>query len=50
MAVVGAKGPGPATQLTGGQALVQCLKSQGVNVVFGLPGVQLDWLFDALYY
>jgi acetolactate synthase I/II/III large subunit len=49
VAVVGAKGPGPATQLTGGQALVQCLKSQGVTVVFGLPGIQLDWLFDALY-
>jgi acetolactate synthase I/II/III large subunit len=50
VAVVGAKGPGPATQLTGGQALVQCLKSQGVTVVFGLPGIQLDWLFDALYH
>lgn len=49
MAVVGAKGPGPATRLTGGQALVQCLKSQGVTAVFGLPGIQLDWLFDAFY-
>ena len=49
MAVVGAKGPGSATQLTGGQALVQCLKAQGVTVVFGLPGIQMDWLFDALY-
>ena len=50
MAVVGMKGRGPATRLTGGQALVQCLKAQGVDVVFGLPGVQLDWLFDALYH
>ena len=37
------------TRLTGGQALAQCLKIQGVDVVFGLPGVQLDWFFDALY-
>ena len=37
------------TRLTGGQALVQTLRAQGVEVVFGLPGVQLDWAFDALY-
>ena len=36
-------------RLTGGQALVQALKREGVEVVFGLPGVQLDWAFDALY-
>src|SRR5579872_1216063 len=36
-------------RLTGGQALVQSLEAQGVDVVFGLPGVQLDWAFDALY-
>lgn len=35
--------------LTGGQALVQQLKKEGVDVIFALPGVQLDWLFDALY-
>jgi acetolactate synthase-1/2/3 large subunit len=35
--------------LTGGQALVQQLKMEGVDVVFALPGVQLDWAFDALY-
>jgi len=40
---------GTVTRLTGGQALVACLKAQGIEVVFGLPGVQLDWLFDALY-
>src|ERR1700682_2702507 len=36
-------------RLTGGQALVHSLVGEDVNVVFGLPGVQLDWLFDALY-
>lgn len=35
--------------LTGGQALVQQMKREGVKVVFGLPGVQLDWAFDALF-
>ena len=47
--MAGTKGLGPVTRLTGGQALAQCLKIQGVDVVFGLPGVQLDWFFDALY-
>jgi acetolactate synthase I/II/III large subunit len=36
-------------KLTGGQALAQSLKRYGVDTIFGLPGVQLDWLFDALY-
>src|SRR5579859_8024828 len=36
-------------ELTGGQALVQSLKREGVKVIFALPGVQLDWAFDALY-
>jgi len=36
-------------ELTGGQALVQALKREGVDVIFALPGVQLDWAFDALY-
>jgi acetolactate synthase I/II/III large subunit len=35
--------------LTGGQALVRALVRQGVSTVFALPGVQLDWVFDALY-
>jgi acetolactate synthase I/II/III large subunit len=35
--------------LTGGQALVQALKQHGVDTIFGLPGVQLDGFFDALY-
>jgi len=36
-------------QLTGGQALVQSLKREGIDTIFCLPGVQLDWAFDALY-
>ncbi len=48
-----AMGPGgtsrTVTRLTGGQALVQALRAQGVDLVFGLPGIQLDWAFDALY-
>ena len=35
--------------MTGGQALVQSLKREGVRTVFGLPGIQLDWAFDALH-
>lgn len=35
--------------MTGGQALVQSLKREGITTIFGLPGVQLDWAFDALY-
>jgi acetolactate synthase-1/2/3 large subunit len=41
---------GMATRkMTGGQALVESLKIQGVDVLFGLPGVQLDGAFDALW-
>ena len=36
-------------EMTGGQALVQSIKSYGVDTIFGLPGVQLDNTFDALY-
>ncbi|MGE3909736.1 MAG: thiamine pyrophosphate-binding protein, partial [Chloroflexota bacterium] len=36
-------------QLTGGQALVQSLLSEGVDTIFGIPGIQLDWAYDALY-
>lgn len=36
-------------RLTGGQALVAQLRREGVDTIFGLPGVQLDWAFDALY-
>ena len=37
------------TTMTGGQALVQQLKREGLDTIFGLPGVQLDWAFDAVY-
>ncbi|MEZ4869017.1 MAG: thiamine pyrophosphate-binding protein [Caldilineaceae bacterium] len=36
-------------QLTGGEAIVQSLIQQGVDTLFGLPGVQNDWLYNALY-
>ncbi|MGH7912245.1 MAG: thiamine pyrophosphate-dependent enzyme [Candidatus Dormibacteraceae bacterium] len=35
-------------QLTGGQAMARQLVAEGVGVVFGLPGVQLDWAVDGL--
>lgn len=34
--------------ITGGQALVGQLRREGVDTVFGIPGVQLDWAVDAL--
>ena len=37
------------TQMTGGQAIVQTLVNHNINTIFGLPGVQLDNTFDALY-
>jgi acetolactate synthase-1/2/3 large subunit len=33
---------------TGGQALIEQLRREGVEIVFGIPGVQLDWAVDAL--
>ena len=35
--------------MTGGQALVQQLKREGLDTLFGLPGIQLDWAFDAFW-
>ena len=35
--------------MTGGEALVASLAANGVGTIFGLPGVQLDGAFDALY-
>ncbi|MCC6473292.1 MAG: thiamine pyrophosphate-binding protein, partial [Burkholderiales bacterium] len=37
------------TMLTGAQALVQSLKANRIDTVFGLPGVQLDHVFEELY-
>ena len=36
------------TSVTGGQALVQALKAEGVEVIFGVPGTQNLPIFDAL--
>jgi len=38
-----------AVSMTGGEAVVQTLIAHGVNTLFALPGVQNDWLFNALY-
>ena len=37
------------TDMTGGQALVQSLKIEGISTIFGLPGIQLDYAVDALW-
>lgn len=37
------------TRMTGGQALVEMLRRHGVDVLFALPGVQNDALFNALF-
>ncbi|WP_109097674.1 thiamine pyrophosphate-dependent enzyme [Aquimarina sp. AU58] len=36
-------------KLTGGQIVVRSLIKQGITIVFGLPGVQNDWLYNAFY-
>lgn len=35
-------------KLTGGQILVKTLLANNIDNVFAIPGVQLDWAFDAL--
>ena len=35
--------------MTGGDIFVECLKAQGVKVIFGLPGNHLDTVYEALY-
>ena len=34
---------------TGGEAVVEALVNHGTQLLFGLPGVQNDWLYNALY-
>jgi acetolactate synthase I/II/III large subunit len=34
---------------TGAETLVASLLAEGVDTIFGLPGLQLDYIFDALY-
>ncbi|MBA2520503.1 MAG: thiamine pyrophosphate-binding protein [Chloroflexia bacterium] len=41
--------PAKPQALTGGEALVASLIGEGIDTIFGLPGVQLDGAFDALY-
>jgi len=36
-------------EMTGGQALAQSLKIEGVETIFALPGIQMDFLFDAIW-
>ena len=40
---------GQVAKKTGGQAIVDALIAHGVHTIFGLPGVQNDWLYNALY-
>jgi acetolactate synthase I/II/III large subunit len=35
--------------MTGGQAVVQSLCAHGTETLFGLPGIQSDWLYNALF-
>ena len=36
-------------QLTGAQIVVECLKEQGVDTVFGYPGGTILNIYDELY-
>jgi acetolactate synthase-1/2/3 large subunit len=36
-------------QMTGGEAVIQALKREGVEIVFGVPGVQIMGIYDAFY-
>ena len=36
-------------RMTGGRAIVRSIIEHGVDTIFGLPGIQLDHLFNALY-
>ena len=35
--------------MTGGEAVVRALIAEGVDTVFGLPGIQNDWLYNAFF-
>ena len=37
------------THMTGGSAIVKSLRQYGIDTLFGIPGAQLDYLFNALY-
>ena len=36
--------------VTGAEMLVDAVAAHGVDTIFGLPGLQLDYIFDALYH
>jgi acetolactate synthase-1/2/3 large subunit len=36
-------------EATGAEILVESLVPEGVDTVFSLPGLQLDYIFDAIY-
>ena len=36
-------------KITGAQAVLECLREQGVDTIFGYPGGVLLPLYDALY-
>ncbi|MCY3583043.1 MAG: acetolactate synthase [Chloroflexi bacterium] len=36
-------------QKTGGEAIVDSLIAHGIHTLYGLPGVQNDWLYNALF-
>lgn len=36
-------------KMTGGQAIVDSLIANGIDIVFGVPGAQLDYSFSAMY-
>ena len=36
--------------MTGGQAVVRALRAEGVDVVFGLPGVQIMHIYDGFFH
>ncbi len=38
-----------AQRISGGEAVAASLIEHGVDTVFGIPGVQLDPLYDAFY-
>ena len=43
------KREGKNMQLTGSEIVVECLKEQGVDTVFGYPGGTILNIYDALY-
>src|SRR3546814_3126225 len=38
-----------ASTMSGGEAVVRSLIANGIDTIFGLPGVQLDHFFNALH-